>query len=659
MLNNTLNVAVIGMGPRGLSVLERLVVRLADEHDHRPVRIYTVDPGEMGAGRIWRTDQSQWLLMNTAAGEVSLFSGGPDEGPWRAGAGPSLHEWLCTRPDMDPELTSPNAYTPRRVYGMYLRDVYKHVTAHLPSGVQVVPVRARARGLRRDVTGSYLLSTSDGRELQVDKAVLTTGHPHNLAGGADRDLLDFASRHHGTTYLRGDSAADMGLEDLRPGEPVAVLGLGLTFYDVVAELTSGRGGRYFQGQDGRIKYLPSGHEPRIVAGSRSGLPLLARGHNQKPGGYRYTPRFFTMQAVAQAREQALREAGNVQLWFREHLLPLMLREVEHTYYTTHIRLRDGDQAARDFAARHIAAAGDSERLNKLLSDNGLADLPPIDLEGMARPFTGQSFRSPQEFHDSLLKVLEADAAQAELGNVDGPLKAALDILRDIRGVVREAVEFSSLHPASHRDEFLTWFGPINTMLSAGPPAIRIWQAIALIEAGILTVVGPGVTIGTDEDSGLFSISSSQVVGSRARAAILIDARIPRPDVRIDSSPLMRQLTADGLATTHVNINARDGARFSTGALSVTGKPFRVVDSAGRPSRDLYALGIPTEELRWFTQIGNGRPGSMVGFHADADAIATDVLTPPRRVGIHPIRHSTPTARRPQQIASRALSGAPE
>jgi metal-dependent amidase/aminoacylase/carboxypeptidase family protein len=40
---------------------------------------------------------------------------------------------------------------------------------------------------------------------------------------------------------------------------------------------------------------------------------------------------------------------------------------------------------------------------------------------------------------------------------------------------------------------------------------------------------------------------------------------------------------------------------------------------------MYALGVPTENTRWFTQIGNGRPGPLTGFHADADAIARDAL----------------------------------
>ncbi|MGW4649564.1 FAD/NAD(P)-binding protein [Kitasatospora sp. NPDC004289] len=626
MQDSALNIAIIGMGPRGLSVLERMVSRLSAEPLSRPVRIYTVDPGEMGAGRVWRTDQSEWLLMNTAAGEVSLYSGEPDEGPWRAGAGPSLHEWLAADPATYPELGSSNTYAPRRVYGRYLHDVYRRITARLPEGVAVVPVTARARWAKRGETRDYRLTTSDGQQLDVDKVVLTTGHPHNFAGGADRDLLDFASRHRGTSYLRGDSAADMDLEDIRPGRPVAVIGLGLTFYDVTTVLTSGRGGRFVERVDGRLKYEPSGHEPHIYAGSRSGLPLLARGRNQKGSDYRYTPAIFTLQALAEVRRRALDESGSVKLRFREHVLPLILREVDHTYYRTTVLHRDGEQAAAEFSDAYKLAVGcDQEQVAKLLADTGLAGLPQIDLERMARPFAGEAFASPAAFHARLTEVLCSDAAEAERGNIDGPLKAALDTLRDIRGSVREAVEFASLHPDSQRDEFLTWFNPINTMVSAGPPSLRIRQAVALIEAGVLTVVGPDLEIGRCEDTGQFSLESRSVQGSFVNATTLIDARIPRSDIRVDASPLMRQLLGDGCASAHTNVSEQDGASFTTGALAVTERPYRVIDRAGTPTKGLYALGIPTEELRWFTQIGNGRPGPMVGFHADADAIAQDVL----------------------------------
>ncbi|MGW1926670.1 FAD/NAD(P)-binding protein [Streptomyces massasporeus] len=53
-----LRIACVGMGPRGLSVLERLAARCAETPPARPIEVFAVDPYEAGAGRIWRTDQS-------------------------------------------------------------------------------------------------------------------------------------------------------------------------------------------------------------------------------------------------------------------------------------------------------------------------------------------------------------------------------------------------------------------------------------------------------------------------------------------------------------------------------------------------------------------------------------------------------------------------
>jgi len=623
-----LDVGIVGMGPRGLSVLERLITRLAGEatQAHREIRVYPVEPGELGAGRIWRTDQPEALIMNTASVEVSLFSGAPDDGPWRAGAGPSLHEWLCARAGVMGEgQPSPNTYASRRVYGQYLSAVYRSIVANLPQGVTVHPVKGRAQSLRRTPEGRYALTVSGGQKITLDKVVLATGHPRNRSGDQDLNLLDFASRHRATRYLRGDSAAEMNLESISAHERVAVLGMGLTFYDVASLLTVERGGRYEERPDGSLRYLRSGDEPQLIASSRSGMPLRARGRNQKGADFRYQPRIFTMQALEELRAAARLEYGHNQLEFRKHILPLVLRELDYVYYTTHVRLRDGAEAAEVFGERYVKASVELPSVEKLLAEAGLDALPRLDLEAMARPFAGQRYDDPAHFRRELLAELRRDSDAAREGNLDGPLKAALDSLRDTRGVMRAAVEFSSLHPDSHRDEFLNWFNPINTILSAGPPGLRIEQTIALIEAGVLTVVGPQMRISTDEETGNFVLDSPRVAGSRVDARILIDARIPRPSVFVDASPFTRQLIQDGLASSHVNINARDGARFVTGALAVTDEPFHVVDAAGRPSRDLYALGIPTEELRWFTQIGNGRPGPITTFHSDADAIVRHLL----------------------------------
>ena len=50
---------------------------------------------------------------------------------------------------------------------------------------------------------------------------------------------------------------------ISPQAVVAIQGLGLTGHDVIAELTVGRGGRFAE-TGSRLRYLPSGREPRLL-----------------------------------------------------------------------------------------------------------------------------------------------------------------------------------------------------------------------------------------------------------------------------------------------------------------------------------------------------------------------------------------------------------
>ncbi|MGH3571616.1 MAG: FAD/NAD(P)-binding protein [Pseudonocardiaceae bacterium] len=66
-------IVIIGTGPRGIAVLEVIATKLIQDANGPQVRILLVDSSELGAGRIWRTDQEPWFLMNTVIGEISMF----------------------------------------------------------------------------------------------------------------------------------------------------------------------------------------------------------------------------------------------------------------------------------------------------------------------------------------------------------------------------------------------------------------------------------------------------------------------------------------------------------------------------------------------------------------------------------------------------------
>ncbi|MEU5313653.1 FAD/NAD(P)-binding protein [Streptomyces sp. NPDC021562] len=613
-------IAIVGSGPRGLAVAERLAARLAAQRPGRRVDISIIDKVEVGAGRIWRTDQDTSFLMNTACGEVTMFSGSPDAGPARAGAGPSLGEWWAA---IDPGYPGPSSYAPRALYGRYLHFYLDALESSLPSEARLRRIRGEVTSLERKSHG-WLLTLADGRTEYADRVVLTTGHPVTGLSGHQAELAAFGDAQPSVRYIRGDSAADMPLDAIAPGSRVAVLGMGLSFYDVMAALTTGRGGRFEDNGHGGLRYLPSGREPQLIAGSRSGVPVPARGLNQKGPDWRYRARLFTSERIT-----ALRRSGALD--FRATVWPWLDAEIQLVYYATAVRSRYGtevEQGYRDLVAAAIEEEGpaQAETIARGLAERfGLEDLDRLDADRLARPFAGRAFASPKEFTAALTGLLEADIAHARLGNHDGPLKAALDVLRDVRGTIRRAVDYGGLTSASHQREFLGWFAPLSSFLAAGPPLTRVEQTLALIDAGILEAVGPATRFAPDPEAGAFAVSSPQVANSRRWCETLIDARIPGADLARDPSPLTRQLTRSGVWVPWSNTAGQEP--FDTGGVAVTAAPYHPIDATGSAVDGLYALGIPTEGQRWFMQVGSARPGPWTEFTSDADAVAADALAP--------------------------------
>ncbi|MFF3493864.1 FAD/NAD(P)-binding protein [Streptomyces sp. NPDC002795] len=610
-------IAVVGAGPRGTSVLERLTAS-ADELLPPGTRltVHLIDPHPPGAGAVWRTDQAPELLMNTVASQVTLFTDDSVDcsGPIRPG--PSLYEWALRH---DAPL-GPDAYPTRAQYGRYLRWVFAETVATAPSSVEVVPHATRAVRLDDTEGGHQALTLADGRRLTgLHAVVLTQGHLPAVATPAERDLTEYA-RRHGLRHLPPANPAELDLSPLAPGEPVLLRGLGLNFFDHMALLTHGRGGHHVRAADGGLRYIPSGNEPRLYAGSRRGIPHQARGDNAKGAYGRHRPAVLTPELIAMFRKRA--DSGDapdflVDIW------PLVAKEVETVYYETLLRAIEGHRKSRphtrtdsSFRERFLDAPHGSRQEAAILREFGVSEDRLWSWDRVSRPASGRTYTSPASWRAWLLGHLREDAAHAALGNVDGPVKAALDVLRDLRNELRLVVDHGGLAGASRRDHLDRWYTPLNAFLSIGPPRRRIEELTALIEAGVLTVVGPRMEVAARD--GHFVAHSPDVPGSTVRVTTLVEARLPEPDVRRAADDLLIRLLKTGGARPHTV----DG--HETGGLDVTPRPYRLIDRQGLAHARRFAFGVPTEGVHWVTAAG-ARPGVDSVTLSDADAVARAAL----------------------------------
>ena len=619
------SICIVGAGPRGLSMLERLYANERHKPSAETLTVHIVDCHPPGAGAVWRTDQSRLLLMNTVAAQITVFTdfssriSGPIE------PGPTLYEWareLAERGSGDDGARAeardlgPDSYPTRALYGRYLREMFCRVRDGAPAHCATVVHRSRAVALTGD--DAQRVRLDDGAWLDgLDAVVLAQGHVGAEPTAEQRRTLSLA-RDHALRYVLPANPADVDLSGIEPGEPVLLRGLGLTFIDYLVLLTSGRGGT-FQRAGAVLRYLPSGQEPRIAATSRRGVPYHARGENQK-GLSRYVPRLFTNQVIDSLRERR-RAGGRVR--FAADVWPLIAREVESVYYTTLLR-EHGVRSADGFTDQYLSAPQDS--IGALLNRWAVAPGDRWDWDRLAQPLAGARFTGRDQFRSWLLSYLDADVREARRGNVGSPVKAAVDVLRDLRNEIRLCVDHAGLDGWSHRDELDKWYTPLNAFLSIGPPASRIEQMRALIAAGVLQLAGPDARIRVDSAAPAFVAVSPSVPGPPMRARTLIEARLPEPDLRRASDPLLRYLLATAQVSRH-RIPAEDGGAYETGGLAVTRRSGRLIDPAGRVHPRRYAYGVPTESVHWATAAGI-RPGVDSVTLSDSDRIARAVLDLP-------------------------------
>ncbi|MGQ4434138.1 MULTISPECIES: FAD/NAD(P)-binding protein [unclassified Streptomyces] len=553
---------IVGAGPRGTGLIERIAANAPELYDGSGLDIHLVDPHQPGAGRIWRAAQSPLLWMNSHAEDVTMFTDETVvmEGPVRPG--PTLHEWA--------EIDG-STFADRRLQGSYLRWVHEQAVAALPPGVTVHhhPRRAlRVSGPREGRQQVWLEGRP--RPLLADLVVLALGH---LDAELDADQSELAAyaREHDLVHLPPDFTADSDLSALAPGEPVLVRGFGLAFVDLMVLLTEGRGGRY----DGDT-YVPSGQEPVLYVGSRRGVPYHSKIGYEWSGERPPLPRFF---GPAEVDAVLARPDG---FDFRRDVWPLIEKELGFAHYHRLFGVhpeRTG-MAWPDFEEKY-AACEPAER--GILVASAVPDpADRLDLAALDHPLAGVTYASQEEFQDGLRAYVEGDLNRRHDPSNSPDLAVFLGLL----SVYGQLIRLGDVGP---------WWHGFFSYLASGPPGPRLRQLLALSRAGIVRFVGADMAVAAQD--GVFRASSATVPGVTVEARALVEARLPEPTVGRTVDPLLRDLHADG------------AVESPEGLLRVDRTDGRLLDRSGQPHPRRFALG-PYTDVRTpgaFTRPRTGGP----------------------------------------------------
>lgn len=589
------SVAIIGAGPRGLSVLERLVSIAAERFSDAngdgansppAIVVHLIDPYPPGAGIVWRTDQPESLLMNTTIAEQTIFPdsscsfvstdapadstdeafGSSDDAAGRFG--PDMAQWYRDMGGTDPvEATFPS----RTLYGRYLRDAYARIRDMAPGFVEIVEHPTKVESVidlppveplghtstDPETVPPQLVRCEDGTAIIASAVVLALGHIPSAQTEERARLAAFAQRTGGR-YIPQGLPAEAPVAEVAPGNRVIVRGMGLNYFDLQTLFTHERGGRFDPDPAiaGELRYVRSGEEPRLLLGSRRGVPYRSKPICQAHPRSSWPLRYFTRENIALLAGlddlDGDRKAG---ARFNDQLWPLILADLRLAYYSTLSRIRPeafvGDpgqlrEAIAEAVSRHLTRrtwqethqetrgphagsedsavtgaaesreheAAEAARQGRVTREafawseieESLVPDPAyrMSLHELLNPLEGREFdsRSPREansLHEWMLDFLRTDLHGSLSGPEGSAEKSLFTVLWQSRLLLKELIVTGHIDRVSIDMEICGWFESFVSGICDGPPPQRIAELLALAEAGLVEFIGPDMRIEAKPD----------------------------------------------------------------------------------------------------------------------------------------------------------------
>lgn len=354
-----------------------------------------------------------------------------------------------------------------------------------------------------------------------------------------------------------------------------------------------------------LEYHVSGEEPKIVAGSRRGFPLRAKGI------YNTAEKDFQGHYITKEWLDSFDKSGSMS---GKELLERVRCEMEYAYYDVLLQEKY-PKINREIL---LADVVNSKTPKAVIEQSAIKPADRFVFREELRPEV--KYRNSNR-QDVMLDYLTYDVQTAQKGTKTGPIAAALEVLRAIRNDIREIVDRRLLSGGDYYNYVLGEFKREDSYLAVGPPDQRIEELRALVKAGVVTILGPEMAVDFDEESKQFETWSKTYPEEKYLADYLVEARLPSINANTSKNPLIRSLFDQGLAESQkVDV---DGDSKETGSVSIdviheTLTPSAVQDTG------LFFWGVPTEGEHWFTTT-SPHPGLPDTVIKGADRIAAQIF----------------------------------
>lgn len=650
----SVEIGIIGCGLTGLCFLERILAwRKAGNSNIKSVHIF--DTLSRFGGGVHYRGQAESNHLNRTAGQLS-FGADSSHKSLIEYIDDTTANWTLFSRCMekykktkdDKYLINEQSWVDRSLLGEIAFDVFNDLVSTLKNlGVIVTITPYYVDEI--NIEDTNVIVKAGSVLLKLSHVVLCTGHSEQ----DDKDTFSKLSSNKGDKlggwYLSNIYPVEGGeLERVEVNSSVAIRGMGLVCLDAILKLTEGRGGYFYRDENSQLLYKKSGLEPKkIYPFSRNGFFNFARPYDEKINdpSLVHSAIVFNHELIKRMRETRGNTVG--QLDFTKDILPTLILETALIYYSTifgKIFLDKNINIIQEIIDNHVNRI----EYSKFNEPTYLADKlnyyartyfennPDIDYSKINDGQYDEKYSKFESFqfvwldiiepkaskffkdkHSNSLDGLYNDIKDAKLGNIKNPRKAAIDgAWRDLRSVLRQAIEFGGLTAASHR-EFVDIYFPLINRITVGT-SLKVMEKIAALASIELVDLSETKAPTLEAKNGKWHLANVCSID------YLVNARIPRFSLSRSLNTLLNNSFKKGILREWTN-DAIPNDIYTPGGVDIHPVTHACVNSNGVISKNIFMIGPPTEGPHYFRSAAV-RPGTADPLPIYADKILASILS---------------------------------
>ncbi|WP_040249645.1 FAD/NAD(P)-binding protein [Psychroserpens mesophilus] len=271
---NTL--AIIGLGPRGLYALEKLIQQLSVSE--KKLHIISFEPeDDPGAGQVWRKQQSESNWANITVRALQDFQGRPEIAfknnliePF-----PAFTDWInYNQNDSDPDI-----YPTRSKIGTYLNERYNSLKIQKLDDITFKLIKEKVTKVTYVNTKLHVI-TDNGNCSEVDDVLITIGHQSTKLSSQLKSWKQHASfKKDLHAFENSYPISQFNFLKRENDVTIGIRGFGLAMVDVMRALATEVFGKFEITNSDTLKTIYINNPDKkitIVPFSLDGMPLAPK-----------------------------------------------------------------------------------------------------------------------------------------------------------------------------------------------------------------------------------------------------------------------------------------------------------------------------------------------------------------------------------------------